>query len=52
VDGEDLAALIPRDTDVVVAVNPDQRPTVTITLTADRIEVVDALCTDEKDPSR
>ncbi|MDT0568861.1 hypothetical protein RM704_15520 [Streptomyces sp. DSM 3412] len=43
VDGVELPAAIPRDSHVVVAVNPDERPTVTVTLTADQVTVTDAL---------
>ena len=48
VDGQELPAALPRDTDVVVSVNPDERPTVTVTLTADRVDVTDDLAS-EKD---
>lgn len=51
VDGEDLAALLPCDSHVVVSVHPDEHPTVTLTLMADRIDVVDALSEDQEETS-
>lgn len=51
VDGQELPAALPRDSDVVVSVNPDERPTVTVTLTADRVDVTDDLAS-EKDTDR
>lgn len=51
VDGQELPAALPRDSDVVVSVNPDERPTVTVTLTADRVDVTDDLAS-EKDADR
>lgn len=51
VDGQELPAALPRDSDVVVSVNPDARPTVTVTLTADRVDVTDDLAS-EKDTDR
>ncbi|MDX2667388.1 hypothetical protein [Streptomyces stelliscabiei] len=52
VDGVELPAAMPRDSHVVVAVNPDERPTVTVTLTADHVTVTDALQHDEKENDR
>lgn len=40
IDGEELPAPIPRDTAVVAYVNPDELPTITITLMAHRIDVI------------
>jgi quinolinate synthase len=51
VDGQELPAALPRDSDVIVTVHPDTRPTVTVTLTADRVDVTDTLF-DEKDTDR
>ncbi|MFF5958474.1 hypothetical protein [Streptomyces luteogriseus] len=51
VDGQELPAAIPLSSDVIVAVNPDDRPTVTVTLTADRVDVTDDLAS-EKDTDR
>jgi hypothetical protein len=51
VDGQELPAALPIDSDVVVSVNPDARPTVTVTLTANRVDVTDTRF-DEKDTDR
>ena len=52
VDGQELPALMPRDSDVLVTVHPDARPTVTVTLMADRVDVTDTPDSDEKDTDR
>jgi hypothetical protein len=52
VDGEELPAAIPRDTEVIVSVGVDKRPTVTLTLTADRVDVFDSLHYDEEETDR
>lgn len=51
VDGQELPAALPRTHNVVVAINPDNLPTVTVTLTADRVDVTDTRH-DEKDTDR
>lgn len=52
IDGEELAAPIPRDTDVVAYVNPDDLPTVTLTLMARRVEVVNDVAEGEGDDGK
>lgn len=43
IDGQDLPYLGPRDAPVVVSVAPDDIPTVTLTLMADQVNVINAL---------
>ncbi|GGS47717.1 hypothetical protein [Streptomyces violaceus] len=52
VDSQDLPAAIPRDSDVIVSVNPDDKPTITLTLMADRVDVTDTTFPDEKETDR
>lgn len=50
IDGEPLPYSIPRDS-VTVPVNPDEMPTVHLALFADRVDVVNALHSEEEKTS-
>ncbi|MCZ9352990.1 hypothetical protein NGM36_25005 [Streptomyces mutabilis] len=51
VDGVELPFALPREA-ITVPVHPDHRPTVHLTLFADRVDVVNQLHPDEKETDR